>query len=110
MTQYHVDDKAFKADGKTIAIISYLTIIGWVVALVLHGNNPTNLAAFHLRQSLGLFLTWVVLSFIPIIGWIFALPVLILWGIGLYHAFHENITPVAVIGEFFQRSFNTLIE
>ena len=110
MTQYHLDDKAFKVDGKTIAIISYLSIIGWVVALLLHGNNPTSFAAFHLRQTLGLLLTWVLLSFIPIVGWILALPVLVLWAFGLYYAFDHQCKPVPVIGNFFEQSFNSLIE
>lgn len=110
MAQYHFDDKVFKLEGKTIAIISYLSIIGWVVALILHGNNPTSFGAFHLRQTLGLFLTWVILSFIPFIGWVLALPMLILWGVGLYYAFNDQAKPVPLLGEFYENSFNTLIE
>lgn len=46
-------------DSKTIAWVSYLTIIGWVISFVNYGNNKSQLAAFHLRQSLGLMITWV---------------------------------------------------
>ena len=110
MAQYHFDDRFFKVDGRTIAIISYLTIIGWVAALLLHGNNPTSFGAFHLRQTLGLLLSWVLLSFIPIIGWFLALQVLILWMIGLYFACNNQAKSVPLIGEFFEQSFNSLIE
>ena len=30
-------------DGKTIAIISYITLIGWIIALVMHQSNKTSL-------------------------------------------------------------------
>ena len=53
-------------DAKTIAWVSYLTIIGWIIAFVSYGNlNPkTSLATFHLRQSLGLILLGVACSII----------------------------------------------
>lgn len=110
MTQDQLIKKFTNADGKTIAIIGYLTIIGWVLALIMHGKNPSALSAFHLRQMLGLILTWVILSFIPLIGWALAFPVLILWAIGLYNAFEGQIRPIPILGPFFQQSFNSLIE
>ncbi|WP_371189433.1 DUF4870 domain-containing protein [Thalassotalea maritima] len=110
MSQDQLNDSLFKLDSRTISLISYLTIFGWVVALVLHGNNPSRLAAFHLRQSLGVLLTWVVLSFIPVIGWLLALPVLYLWACGIYYAFTEQKHVVPVLGDFYQQSFKTLID
>src|SRR5688500_4741815 len=63
-------------EDKTIAIVSYLTLIGFIVALILHGNKKTRLGAYHLRQSLGLMLTAIavafavtIMAFIPFIGW-----------------------------------------
>ncbi|WP_371372355.1 DUF4870 domain-containing protein [Thalassotalea aquiviva] len=102
--------KLTRADGRTIAVICYLSIIGWVIALIMHGNNPSRLSAFHLRQMLGLILTWVLLSFIPFIGWILALPVALLWLIGLFDAIKGRLYPIPILGEFYQQSFNTLIE
>ncbi|MCL5031161.1 MAG: hypothetical protein M1480_19330 [Bacteroidetes bacterium] len=62
-------------DGKTIAIISYLSIIGWIIAYIMYGNNKAPLAAFHLRQTITLYIAslavWIVemiLAFIPVIG------------------------------------------
>ncbi|TRX56778.1 DUF4870 domain-containing protein [Thalassomonas sp. M1454] len=110
MTQDELFSKFNKVDSKTIAVISYLSIIGWIIALLLHGKNPSKLAVFHLRQSLGFILTWVLLTFIPLIGWILALPVLALWCIGIYNAFEEKMLPVPFLGDFYQHSFNSLIE
>ncbi len=102
-------DKFSQANGRTIAMISYFSIIGWVIALLMHGKNPSHLSAYHLRQTLGLLLTWVLLSFIPLIGWLLALPVLILWAYGLYYAFNERMLPIPILGDFYQQSFNSLI-
>ncbi|NMP17420.1 MULTISPECIES: hypothetical protein [unclassified Thalassotalea] len=99
----------FKLEGRTIAIISYLTIVGWVIALIFHGQNPSRFSAFHLRQSLGMFLTWVILSFIPVIGWALAIPLWILWGFGLYYACSNQLTFIPLLGKLFDDSLNSLI-
>jgi len=59
--------------GKTIAIISYLTFIGLIIAFVMNNEKKEPFASFHIRQSLGLALLGFSLSFImiiPILGWI----------------------------------------
>lgn len=104
-----VFEKLSSASGRTIAVVSYFSIVGWVIALLMHGKNPSHLAAYHLRQMLGLILTWVLLSFIPLIGWLLALPVLVLWGYGVYYAFNARMLPVPILGDFYQESFNSLI-
>ncbi|MDN3653117.1 hypothetical protein QWY77_10180 [Thalassotalea ponticola] len=96
-------------DARAIAVISYLSIVGWVIALLMHGRNPSECSAFHLRQSLGLFLTWVVLSFIPVIGWLLAVPLFALWVIGIYHAWTKQQLYLPLLGKWFDESFNSLI-
>ena len=49
-------------NGKTIAIIAYITLIGWIIALVMHNNNKTALGAYHIRQMLGIMLLGLALS------------------------------------------------
>ena len=44
-------------EDKTVAILAYITLIGFIIAIVLHGQKKTALGAFHLRQMLGIFLT-----------------------------------------------------
>ena len=45
-----------QGEDRTVAILAYLTLIGFIVAIVLHSNKKTKLGAFHLRQMLGLLL------------------------------------------------------
>ena len=95
-------------NGKTIAIVSYITIIGWVIALILNNNEKNSFASFHIRQSLGINLLGMALTFIPVIGWILGIAVFIFWVIGLIAAITERTVPVPVIGGLFQDWFKTL--
>jgi uncharacterized membrane protein len=93
------------SDAKVVAIVSYVTLVGWIVAIVLHNNNRSELGAYHLRQSLGLMLTMAVLWFIPVIGWILNIVLFIFMIIGLIYASQEEQKPVPVVGEFYQNLF-----
>lgn len=109
---------AVSGNAKTIAILCYITFIGWIIAIIMQGNeNPkSSIAGFHLRQGLGIWLTGfvggIVLSMIPVIGWIL-LPllwilVLILWIMGLISAINEEEKPVFLLGEFYQKTFHSI--
>ncbi|TKB44777.1 hypothetical protein E8M12_10760 [Thalassotalea mangrovi] len=104
-----IQQKPINKHGKNVAIIAYFTIIGWIIALLMFGQKPTRLAAFHLRQSLGLFLTGVVLSFIPLIGWILVIPLLVLWLIGLIQACEGEAKPLPMVGNFYQQTLRYVI-
>ena len=106
-------------DAKTIAWVSYITIIGWIVAYVNHGNAlvKSPLATFHLRQSFGLmvayFAIWIVslmlIFIIPFLGtviWLLYIVVLVFWVIGLVNAINGEQKPLPVIGLQFQQWFN----
>ena len=97
-------------DGKTNAIISYLTIIGWVIALILRQNeNPkSSISLMHLRQSLGIFIVgtlgyWILgmLGIYFLIS-IWGVLVLIAWVIGLVNAAQGEEKPLPYIGQYFQ--------
>ena len=103
-------------DGKTISIISYFSLIGWIIAFVLFNSNKSKLATFHIRQSLGLMLTAVglyivmfVFLFIPVLGWIISIlmwisliGVFVLWVIGLVSAINGQEKPVPIVGQKLQ--------
>jgi len=103
-------------DGKTISIISYFSLVGWIIAFVLYTNNKSKLAAFHIRQSLGLMITGIALYivmfiflFIPVLGWIISIliwiclvGVFVLWIIGLIAAINGQEKPVPLIGPMAQ--------
>ena len=96
------------SEDKTVAIVSYITLLGWIIAIILHNNNRTEFGAFHLRQSLGLILTGTILWFIPIIGWILNIIVFVFWIIGLVNAIQGEKKPVPIVGEFYQNIFKGL--
>lgn len=57
--------------GKTIAILSYCTLIGWIIAIIMHQSEKTKFGAFHLRQALGLFIfTVITVVTLSILGWV----------------------------------------
>jgi uncharacterized membrane protein len=99
-------------DDKTVAILSYLTIIGFIAAIFIHQNQKTQLGAFHLRQVLGIVLTGAagaVCGVVPILGWIVwflvVIGLFVLWIMGLLSAVRGEMRPVPVLGEHYQRWF-----
>mgnify|MGYP000923695561 CR=1 FL=1 len=93
-------DKETIEKGRSIAITSYILIIGVLIAL-----------SMNIRQSLGLSLTFLALSIIvPNFGnisvelpmWIF---IMVLWSYGIITAVKGQTTPVPLLGTFFQKIF-----
>ena len=110
-----MDNSTAQDNGKTVAIISYITLIGWIVALIMHNSNKTRLGAFHLRQMLGLiilvamvYILGYVLNFIPM-GWLIGtalnIGILIFWIMGLIAAASGEEKPMPIIGDMFQKWF-----
>jgi uncharacterized membrane protein len=102
---------------KTVAILSYVTVVGFIVAILVHQSRKTQLGAFHLRQVLGLLLTGVVGGFaavVPILGWIvwflLMIGMLVLWLLGLISALRGDMRPVPLLGEQYQRWFAGVFE
>ncbi|NNC69501.1 MAG: YtxH domain-containing protein [Flavobacteriaceae bacterium] len=103
-----VDDaKEALSDGKTIAIVAHLTIIGFIIALVMNSSNRTEFGSFYIRQTLGIFLLSLV-WIIPVIGWIAGILVFVLWIVSLVGALGGNKKPVFLLGEQFQDWFKSI--
>ena len=109
------------AEDKTAAILAYITLIGFIAAVVIHSSKKTRLGAFHLRQTLGFMLTGivaavaqVVLAFIPILGWLAVLAMwcglLVCWVHGLMAAVNGQMKPMPIVGEFYQQTFKNTFE
>jgi len=103
-------------EDRTVAILTYLTLIGFIVAIVIHSNKKTALGAFHLRQGLGLVVTAIALGvggfllmFIPIIGGLAVmaawLAFLVMWLMGLIAAVNGQQKPMPILGEQYQKWF-----
>ena len=108
-------------EDKVAAIVAYLTLIGFIVAILIHMNKKTKLGAYHLRQVLGFFLTTiavgfcqVILVFIPILGWLCILALwlsmLVLWILGLVAAINGQMKPMPVVGPLYQKWFGTTFD
>jgi uncharacterized membrane protein len=107
-------------NGKTTAIVSYITIIGWLIAyFAMHQSKKTSLGSYHLRQTLLLFICVVVYQIIVRII-IMAVPAtalilslgglafLVVWVMGLIAAINGEEKPMPLIGEKAQEIFKTI--
>jgi len=108
-SEFAEDAKEILSDGKNVAIIAHITIIGWVIALVMNnGEKKTEYASFYIRQMLGLAICAILLSLIPVIGWFTFIAFIILWIMSLIGSLsgEKKLTPV--IGQYFQDWFKSL--
>ena len=92
-------------NSKTIAILSYITLIGWIIALVMHQSNKTKLGGFHIRQTLLLWIAGIILNFIPFVGLALSVVVVVFWVIGLVSAVKGEMKPLPLIGDLAQTWF-----
>jgi uncharacterized membrane protein len=92
-------------DGKTKAIVAHITLIGWIIALVLNGQEKDEYAAFYIRQMLGLIIISVVGSFIPFVNFVLWIAVLVFWIMSLISAANGEMKPLPLLGEQFQQWF-----
>ena len=106
-------------EDTTVALLAYLTIIGFVVAIVLHSSKKTALGAFHLRQTLGLFITalviWIpclIISMIPVVNLVMVIlgpavmvGLFVLWIIGFIAAINGQQKLMPVVGAHYQKWF-----
>jgi len=112
-------------DGKTVGIVSYLTIIGWLVAyFAMHNEKKTEQGSYHLRQTLLFYLIYLVfriiwsvvvvslfftsLSMIALAGtiiWIVNIGFFVLWLLGFIAAVNGQKKPMPIIGDPAQKMF-----
>jgi len=88
---------------KTIAILSYVTLFGWLIAMVFHDKYKSPFTIFHLRQSIGLIMTGALLALVPLIGWMMNLAVFCVWLYAIYHAVQGQQESVPLLGDYYQK-------
>ena len=107
-------DKQTIEEGKSIAITSYILIIGVLIALSMNSENKNKFAAFHIRQGLGLTVTFIILGvsissfesvYVAAPMWIF-ISVLTIYGI--FTAARGEKTPLPLVGGLFQKWFKNI--
>jgi len=104
-----------KDEGRTLAIISYLTVLGLIIAFVLNMNRNSKFAKFHIRQSLLIFISSIVVSvlyYIPIFGgvlrFIGVLIIVILTIYGIVTAVEGKEKKMPLIGDYAKEWFKGL--
>lgn len=89
-------------DKKVTGIVSYITLIGWLVAYFAGDKEG---AKFHLNQSLVLILAnvvVVVINFIPfvrLVSWIVSIFLFVCWILGLIAAIKEEEKEIPLLGK-----------
>lgn len=102
-------------EGKNIAIISYVTVVGLIIAFVMNNDKKSKFAAYHISQSLGLALTAIaigIVGIIPILGWIINIVgifvLLYMWIVGLINAINEKQKPLPILGKKYEVWFKNI--
>ncbi|MGB7842096.1 MAG: hypothetical protein WBL21_04855 [Salinimicrobium sp.] len=101
-------------EGKSAAIVAYLTIIGTIIAYFMNNDTKNPFASFHIRQALGIHITFYTLG--VLISWFdswwisgaFYIFIGILWIYGFLAAIQEERNLVPVLGTKFQEWFSTI--
>ena len=101
--------------SKNTAIVAYITIIGSVIAIFMNQDeNKNEFASFHIRQGLGLFISFFLLGYF--IGYFdswtvtsaFYIFYFILWIYGFLGALQGEKRVLPLVGNFFQSTFKSL--
>ncbi len=116
----------------TVGIVAYITLIGFIIAIILNGNKEgeeKKFGAFHLRQALGLIIGAVgiyivlmilsmillsislkmlfIISILSMLIWLGFLALLIM---GIVNAVNKTYKPVPLIGEFSSKILGAAFE
>ena len=101
--------------GKNAALVSYITIIGSVIAIFMNQDEKkSEFASFHIRQALGIFITFFALGYLIgyfdswMISSAFYLFFFILWIYGFMGALNGQQKSIPLLGEFYQKLFKNL--
>lgn len=102
-------------EGKTMAIISYITWIGTLIAYFMNNDKRNSFASFHIRQSLGLAMISLINTFVLIQmfntmteGMIIGLVLFVLRIIGLVGAVQGEEKKIPLVGDLFQDWFKNI--
>ncbi|WP_029033253.1 membrane protein [Salinimicrobium terrae] len=101
-------------EGKAAAIWAYLTIIGTIIAYFLNNDSKNPFASFHIRQGLGIHITFYLLGMIVswFNSWLISAPfyifIVVLVGYGLIGAIQGERNEVPILGKQFQKWFSTI--
>ena len=97
-------------EGKTLAILCYVTFIGCIIAYILNIDKRNNYTFFHIRQSMGILIFVFVANFFYVnwINDIFILLYSLSVIFGIITSIQGKNKPIPFIGEYFQKWFKNI--
>jgi len=100
-------------EGKTLAIVSYFTFVGLIIAIIMNLEKRNSFTSFHIRQMLGLIMMLIFSNLVEeyinsLLGTAFWIITFVSWMFGLYHAIKEDYKPIPVLGDKFQEWFKNI--
>lgn len=101
-------------NSKALAIITYITLIGWIIAFALNNKQKNTLVSYHQRQALGIQLIYFSIAFVISITGLPSLQVLFLGVfifmiIGISNASKLLNKPLPLVGVYFENWFESII-
>ncbi|WP_055445648.1 hypothetical protein [Lacinutrix mariniflava] len=107
MTKEHIEE------GKTLAIISYLTFIGTFVAVFMNFERKNAFTNFHLRQMIGLIIMLILSNVVEkyvnsMFGSVLWAVTFLSWLYSIIFAIKGEAKLIPVVGEKFQQWFKDL--
>jgi len=101
-------------EGKNIVIISHITILGTIIALIMNNDTKNPFASFYIRQTLGIFLLFFALGY-PVglfDSWMISsslyIFIFILWAYSFISALQGQMNLIPVLGVVFQKFFKNI--
>jgi len=100
--------------ARNLAVVSYLTLIGTLIAFFINKDKRNPLVSYHVRQALGLWL--LEMAFGYFIGgfndWMITISFWIFFGVlfiyGILGALAGKMNPIPVLGDLFQKLFSNI--
>jgi len=101
-------------EGKVPAIIGYLTIIGVIIAYFMNDKSKNPFAYFHIRQSLGLWITFFAMGLVisNLDSWFATLGFYMFFGVLFVYSFMTAVSgrmdAAPLVGRLYQKLFANL--
>lgn len=100
-------------EGKTLAIVSYLTFVGLIIAIVMNLEKRNPFTTFHMRQMLGLIIMLIVSNMVE--KYLHSFTGTALWALTftswiycLFYCIKGEYRLLPIVGEKFQVWFRNI--
>jgi len=105
---------ATSSNEKIASIITYFTIIGLIIGLIMNSTKKSEYISYHIRNMIGLSLTGIAVSMLRWIGIpsmiisVLQLTLIVLWILGFVGAIQGEKKEIPGVGKLFQDWFKSI--